>query len=301
MKRALFLLLVLVMLLSLCACGRDDTQSTDSSATPGQATTDGTEEPTDGTADGTQDPTKETTTTIKGKTTTTPTKILADKTTETPPAKATETPSNKTTKTPDDENTEAPDDEPAESSDDNSSETPDTKPSACEHTYTVASCTTPKICTKCQHIAGHSLPHNYKNGTCTVCGKPEILATFEEGDWVANIVKAGTGEQGEVLSQYILTQDKGQYENVVCYSNASACVLNMGKVIYNNKTYYADWYPLLFTSVTWEESGNTITVVSRHSESPYEIILTKTSETQLKVISSTDKTNLPVGTVFNKA
>lgn len=279
MKKALSLLLILVMLLSLCACGGTDDREPQTGSSSDDTVS--------------SDLSGGTTTTVSNTTTTTynenkqePTKkpVTVDKDAET-----------------DNEQTSSPDNDKQDSSNEpNGTETSD--PNACEHTYTVASCTIPKMCTKCQHIAGHSLPHNYKNGTCIVCGKSEILTTFKAGDWVANIVKAGTNEQGEVLSQYILTQNKAAYENVVCYSNASACVLNQGKVIYNNKTYYSDWYPFLHHPVTWKEDENTITVTSWHNESieHLEIVLTKTSETQMKVISSTDNANLPVGTIFNK-
>ncbi len=173
------------------------------------------------------------------------------------------------------------------------------EPSDCEHTYTPLTCSCPKYCTKCEDIAAHSLPHNYQNGKCTVCGWSEIAFNIKEGDWVANIVKAGTGDQGEILSQYILTQS--QYIGaIVCYSNASSCTANFGKANYNEKTYYVDYYYLAFTSVDWEENVDTITVTSRGGESAPKIVLTKTSETQLTVIDSNDKAYIPVGTVFEK-
>lgn len=218
MKRALSLLVVLIVLLSLCACSKSETQNTDPNTNPSQSTTDNTEEP-----------------------------------------------------------------------------------STCQHSYTNVTCTTPKICTKCNKIAGNALPHSYKNGKCSVCGRAEILETFKAGDWVAHTVKAGTGNQGTILSEYILNSTQRRYSNVVCYSNASACIIGYGKVIYNEKTYYADWYPTTYLPVTWEENGDTITVtiqVDNHDACVF--VMTKTSETQLTVISSTNTERVPVGVVFNK-
>ena len=227
MKKILSLFLVLAMLLSICACGKNNSQNIDAGANPSHATID--------------------------------------------------SPEGSTNSTTEDE------------------------PSDCEHTYTTVSCIMPKLCTKCKHIAGNALPHNYKNGTCTVCGNPEIIATFTEGDWVARIIKAGTSEQGEILSEYILGQNKQKYSSCVCYSNASSCIVNWGKVIYNNKTYYFDWYRATMTSrCIWEESGDTITVTLEYGDHDIEFVLTKTSETQLIVISSTDTAYIPVGIVFVK-
>lgn len=288
MKRALSLLLVLVMLLSLCACSKNEAQNTDPSTNSSQATTDNTEESTNSTTEDEHESSENSTTTPSEdeEETTKQPSLEGDKQESiekpiTAPTESTQSPTGESTTT--------------------STETPTTKPTTCEHTYTVATCTIPKICTKCEEIGGHTLPHTYKNGSCTVCGRAEILVTVQEGDWVANIVKAGTGEQGEILSQYILSQNR-QYENIVCYSNASACVMNLGKVIYNEKTYYADFYPTTVSSCNWEENGDTITItVGRENNAfEFEFVLKKTSETQLTVISSTNTAYVPVGIVFVK-
>lgn len=50
--------------------------------------------------------------------------------------------------------------------------TPNTSPNtniACTHTYTDATCTAPKTCSKCKVTTGAALGHNYTNGTCTRC------------------------------------------------------------------------------------------------------------------------------------
>lgn len=180
-------------------------------------------------------------------------------------------------------------------------EEPTDSTSDCEHSYANVTCTTPKICIKCEHIAGNALSHNYKNGSCTVCGRAEMLVTFREGYWVAYTVKAGTSEQGEVLSEYVLDPTLQRYSSYVCYSNASSCIASAGKVIYNDKTYHSDWYFTVLMGCTHDENGDTITITVDNDNNAYAFVLTKTGETQLTVISSTNTTYIPVGIVFNKA
>ena len=134
MKKVISLLLVLVMLLSLCACSKNDTLKTDPSTNPSQATNN-TEEPTGDTTEDTQAPTEGPTTT--------PTEEPTTKPTETPTAKPTETPTTKPT------------------------ETPTPKPTTCSHSYKDATCITPKTCTKCGAVSGSALGHSYKDATCT--------------------------------------------------------------------------------------------------------------------------------------
>ena len=196
-----------------------------------------------------------------------------------------------------DNNDQPPSDDESESS---SSQLPNTAPSGCEHDYTVASCTMPEICMKCQHIARNSLPHNYVNGTCTVCGNPEMLVTHKEGEWVTRVVKAGTPEQGEMLFVIVLNDSHKNYKNIVCYSNADYCVLNLGKVVYNGKIYYADYYPTCIVQISWEENGDTVTVTTQHMSLPVILVMTKTGEMQYTVSSSNDTATIPAGTVFTK-
>ena len=264
MKKILSLFLVLAILLSLCACSKNEGNSADAGSNSGQPSTENTPELTQTPTDNAENSTP------------TPTVDIVLPTAQPTPEVDKQVPSETPAPTPEDEE----------------------EPSDCEHTYTTATCTMPKICTKCEHIAANSLPHDYKNGVCTVCGRSEMAFNIKEGDWVANTVKAGTNDQGEILSQYILTQN--QYVNAMCFSNATSCIVNIGKVIYNEKTYYVDYYYLAFSTVEWEENGDTITIVSRNGQSGLEFVLTKNSETQLTVISSSDQANIPIGTVFTK-
>ena len=287
MKNFLSLLLVFVMLLSLSACGKTNTKNSDHSSTSGQTTTDNTKkptnnsgnkkEPTDSSTEATQTPTKEPTTT---------------------PGKDKEPISKIPIPTPEKDN-QGSTEKPTTSTD------PDTpNSSSCQHDYTVVSCTTPKMCTKCNYIAANALPHSYKNGKCSVCSRAEILTTFMAGDWVARTVKSGTSEQGEILSEFVLGKDKERYSSSVCYSNASSCVVSNGKIIYNDKSYHSDWYLTAFTRCVWEENEDTITITLENLTPVVSFILRKTSETQLTVISSTNTginiAEIPVGLVFVK-
>ena len=308
MKKFTSLFLALVMLLSLSACRSNNAQSTDSDLPPTITSADNAGELTNSAPEKEQGPTEGLTTTNEDNKETASLPIpdddnpaidqpVPDEDSHAP----TEKPVTTSAGSPETTTTESSQTPAGDTVDDPVGDTVDDpvgEPSGCEHTYTTATCTMPKICTKCQHIAGHSLPHNYANGVCTVCGRSEMAFNIKEGDWVASIVKPGTSDQGDVLCLYILT--KIDYANAVCYSNASACILNIGKVIHNGKTYYVDYYPLAFYSVDWEENDDTTTVTSRSSESAPKIVLTKTSETQLTVDSCNGSANIPVGTVFTK-
>lgn len=290
MKNFLSLLLVFVMLLSLSACGKTNTKNTDHSSTPNQATTDNTKNPTNNN-DNTNKPTNSVTDDRQET-------IKPSVTTPSGNAEIKVEPSKKPIPAPEKEN------HPTTQKPSTSTGTESTKPNSCEHSYTTVSCTTPKMCTKCNYIAANALPHSYKNGKCSVCSKAEMLTTFMAGDWVARTVKSGTSEQGEILSEFILGKDKERYSSSVCYSNASSCVISNGKIIYNDKSYHSDWYLTTFTRCVWEENEDTITITLEKITPVVSFILRKTSETQLTVISSTNTgintVEIPVGLVFVK-
>lgn len=46
-------------------------------------------------------------------------------------------------------------------------------PASCEHGYSDATCTKPKICGICGHELGDPLGHDFVNGSCTRCGEAE--------------------------------------------------------------------------------------------------------------------------------
>jgi len=167
MRRVLAVVLALAMLLSLCACGDNDSQTTDPSNSS-QATADGAEKPTDGTegtTGATQAPTGEPTTAPTDEPTTAPT----DEPTTAPTDQPTTAPTDEPTTAPTDEPTTAPTDEPTQQPVTQPSTEPTQAPTEapCSHTYQDATCTAPKTCTKCGATSGSAAGHSYKDATCT--------------------------------------------------------------------------------------------------------------------------------------
>lgn len=295
MKKILSLFLVLVILLSLCACSKNEAQNIDPSSNLSQSSTDKVGEATNNTTEEEQKPTENSTATSS--------EGVKETTKQPTPEGNKQEPVEIPIKTPTKEPATAPTDKPNENPADEPNENPTDEPSDCEHTYPTVTCTIPKMCTKCHHIAGKALPHNYKNGSCTVCGMAEMLVTFREGYWVAYTVKGGTSEQGEILSEYVLDPELDRFSSYRCFSNASACFLDKGKITYNDKAYHSDWYFTMYISCTYEENGDTITITvgrGRDAFDEFEFVLKKTSETQLTVISSTNTAYVPVEIVFVK-
>jgi len=176
MKRALSLLLVLVMLLSLCACGKDGTQNTDPSKNSSQATTNNTEKPTDGTEN----------TTGETQAPTAPTKEPSTKPTETPttpPTTCSHSYKDATCTAPKTCSTCGATEGSALGHSWNAATC--TAPKTCskcgategsaEHSWNTATCTAPKTCSKCGATEGSAAGHSYQNGICTGCGAEEVI------------------------------------------------------------------------------------------------------------------------------
>lgn len=142
MKKILTLLLVLVMLFALVACGNDNNQTTTSSnstqVTDGtENTTENTQTPTDAT-EGTQQTEEET--------------IVPTEEPTTPP-------------------TQVPTEEPTNP--------PVTESTTCSHSWKDATCSAPKTCKTCGATEGSAAGHSWNSATCTApktcktCGKTE--------------------------------------------------------------------------------------------------------------------------------
>lgn len=321
MKKLLCAILALVMLLSLCACGKKDTGATDLTTAPTQAPTENSEEtattdtvatevPTEG---ATEEPTAAPTVATSEKATvgstpkatvtptTKATAVPTTKATVAPTTKATAAPTTKATVAPTTKATAAPTTKATVAPTTKPATTPATIATTCSHSYKDATCTAPKTCSKCGATEGNAAGHSYSNGTCTVCGAADPNVPFENNSWAAYIVKAGTSEQGEVLSQYILSPTDFQgYTHKEYYSNESYFNVNNGSITYNGKTYYDFWFSSEMNGITWEDNGNTVTVTFAYNEPIIELVLTRTGETQFTVTSSNDTANIPVGTVFKK-
>lgn len=225
MKKRFSLLLVLVMLLSLFACGKDNPQSTNPSTNPGQST-DGTEKPS--------------ATATEGK--------------------------------------------------------------EAGHSYKDATCTAPKTCTKCGATEGKAAAHSYSNGACTVCGAMDPNVPFTDHVWFAYIEKPcdpNMPETGEILAVYYLNPTNFQgYTYKEFYANINYESNHYGNVTHNGKTYYDFWFSASMNGIEWEDNGDTVKVTFAYDDPALVLILTRTGETQFTVTSSSDTTDIPVGTVF---
>ena len=280
MKKALSLLLVLVMLLSLCACGKDSTQNTNPSTTPSQATTN-------------QDPTDET------QDTTTPTTCnhsWNDATCTDPKTcsicGATEGSAAGHSWT--DATCTAPK---------TCSVCGATEGSAAGHSWTDATCTAPKTCSICGATEGSAAGHNYQDATCTACGAAEPNAVVD-GRWFLE----GVTNDGSEYEKMYLTFGEG---------TASISISYFGKIEYdsqemldailangyysdsNGDTYYYNdifqyngvyYYSLTFGtfgSGTYSVKGSTITAeLAQYGEGPTsKLVLKKTAENTLTFVS----------------
>ncbi len=265
MRKALSLLLIFVMLLSLCACGKDDAQSTDPGANSTQATTEGTEDPTDGTAEGTQAPTED------------PTAAP----TEGPTAAPTETPATNPTAC-------------SHSYKDATCTTAKTctkcgatDGSAAGHTWKAATCTTAKTCSKCGKTEGKAAGHKYENGTCTGCGDVEkITHTFGTGTGYAVTLSPDKTE----LTCYSISASELMYD--LCTTEKPASGWYKFRE-HKGTTYYSpspSWGWLEFSSHTI--SGRTVQLNVGPETMELELIGTN----QYKVTKGME--SIPAGIVF---
>ena len=209
-KNIFLILIILVILLSFCACDKSNTQSayptesfrvvSNNTATPthsATATVEVTEIPTESataTVEATNTPTESATATVEATETPTESATATVEVTETPTesatttVEATETPTESATATV--EATKAP------------TQTPIT-PSVCNHTYEDASCTKPKKCMWCGITKGSAKGHNWISATCKApqtcieCGITQGVK--REHCWEKQVTKQPTNvSQGEM-------------------------------------------------------------------------------------------------------
>ena len=74
----------------------------------------------------------------------------------------------------------------------------------CEHSWSSASCTTPKTCTKCSKTSGLALGHTTTTGICSRCGTN--FSSWEKGEYVDEF-NTPTGDK------YIITDCVGTFSN----------------------------------------------------------------------------------------
>ena len=175
MKRIWSIILAFVMVLSLCACGNENTQPTDTTGV-NQPAADETKLPADETADATQLPGSETTLPEDDVTeeppVTTPTEPPVTTPTEPPVTTPTEPPVTTPTEPPVTTPTEPPVTTPTEPPVTTPTEPPATEPvpTTCNHNWKAATCTEPKTCSLCNETEGKEKGHSFKDGKCSGCG-----------------------------------------------------------------------------------------------------------------------------------
>ncbi len=201
MKKALSLILALVLLLTLCACGKGGDQTDATGGTTGESVNDQTEGATQA-ASG-----NEGTTATTGDTT--------PQNTETTGAT---------------EGAENP--KPTEGT--KPVEEPQPTTPAHTHSWKDATCLAPKTCTSCGATEGAAAGHNYQNGTCTACGDKEVINhTFGTGTgYVVTLSSDGTA-----LDCYQLGEE-GLYYKTFFASKPSQGYYEIQE--YNGKQYYCE-------------------------------------------------------------
>lgn len=284
MKRALSIFLALVMLLSLCACGKDGAQNTDPVTNSSQTATDGTEEPTEGETEGTQAPADD------------PTTAPTEESTDTPTEAPTEAPTTCSHSWKDATCTAAK----------TCSKCGVTEGKAAGHSWKKATCTAPKTCSKCGATEGKKADHSYQNGACTGCGAAEPAAAVD-GKWFLE----GINNDGVEYETMELTLSEGKVNIDIAY---------FGKLYYDSPEmleailkdgYYGDddggmyYYDIrqyngvyyhsamygTFGKGTYTVSGNTVTIeIAEYGDGPKGTwVLTKTADNTLKIVSIDDQ------------
>ncbi len=311
MKKLLALFFAFVLLVSLCACGKDGTQTTNPSSssqvTTGntEASTGNTENSTDNT-EGSTDATPPTT----EEPTTPPTTEAPTTPSATQPAacnhswKAATCAAPKTcTKCGATEGSAAGHNWSAATctAPKTCAKCGTTEGSAAGHNWSSATCTAPKSCSKCSATEGNAAGHSYQDGACTVCGAADPNVPFTGNEWTAHIVRPSgytDPEAGDVLSIFTLKPTGFQgYAHKDYYSNENYGSGPFGSITYNGKTYYDHWSSSNYNGIAWEDNGDTVTVTFPYEEPVTELVLTRTGETQFTVTSSNSE-SIPVGTVF---
>ena len=306
MKKTLATLLALVMLLSLCACSKNDTQITDPSTTPSQTATG--ETTTAPTEESTTAPTNEPTTAPTEQPTTAPTEAPTTPPT-TPPAAcshswnaATCTAPKTCTKCGATEGSAA---------GHNWNAATCTAPKTCStcgateggaagHNWNAATCTAPKTCSVCGATEGGVAEHSYQNGACTGCGAAEPPAVVV-GEWFLE----GTTSDGVEYEKMNLTLGEGtasiniayfgklEYDSQEMldailangyYETEEGCMYYYDIFQYNGVYYHSAMYGAEAEG-TYTVSGSTITIAFTDYGGTGNLILNKASENTLTFVS----------------
>ena len=197
-----------------------------------------------------------------------------------------------------------------------STNTQNTTSQTHQHSFSAATCTTPKKCS-CGATEGNALGHKYSNGTCTVCGDkdPNFVSytsvKTKTGNWNTQFLV------GKTLYNIGLTLYPNEYGLSAGYSIGDLfddLPLDMQTDINNNYQNYADSIYTFegnkyyvgrgsgddITAIN--EDGTTITLTDTQNR---KLVLTRTGENTMTVKSCDDSfgyidkgAEYPVGSVF---
>ncbi len=78
------------------------------------------------------------------------------------------------------------------------------------HTWSPATCTTPKTCTACEATEGHLADHDFNNGKCSVCEVPDPdYRAYNTGKWVRKAMVEVRGEEYLMIQTLCFDSTKG--------------------------------------------------------------------------------------------
>lgn len=277
MKKALSLVLVMVLMVSLCACGKGGDQSA-AGSTSGESVnnqTEGSSGATQGTTENSADLTTGSTESQTEATTAT---------TAPAPTACSHSFSDATCTAPK-----------------TCTKCGETQGEAAGHSWKDATCSAPKTCTKCDATEGSAAAHSFADGVCSVCGEADPTIAWENARWEARFLVAepGSEEYGEVLAVVILdTSWRQSYAYKEFYSNKDYDIQSYGDTTYNGKTYYDFWMSSDMGGIGFLPGDNGNITATLYMGSEVVLELQRESENSFKVITSSLEHIIPVGTVF---
>ena len=184
---------------------------------------------------------------------------------------------------------------------------------ALGHTWSDATCVTPKTCSVCNAVEGEVAPHNYQNGKCTVCDNPDPdYKTLKSGSWICHkATPSPMPMMGPGMSQYKLSFGSEKMWGFRFYEaleEPDEALMEdwiaSGALLQLDGKYYL-WQGMAdMGEFKLSESGNKITVNA--GDWGFTIVLERISGNQLKVTSlkgqaGTFMPKLAVGDVFTWA
>ncbi len=174
-----------------------------------------------------------------------------------------------------------------------------TEGAAAGHTWKDATCTAAKTCSKCGATEGAAAGHTYTDGTCTACGTAHAVKDFEGELWQAYILFPAEDEYGEQLERATLEPDRGgtfTYKDFFEKNPHNEMV--MDEDVYNGKTYYNYSFSAAMGGFEYEALANGNVKVDFVWGNGTVIELKKETESKFVVVASTNANYIPVGTVY---